>query len=957
MSEFNMEEYAKAFLEEATELLEQANEDVLKIESSPDDETLNSLFRAIHTIKGSAGGFGFDEISEFSHHIETLLDKLRAHELDVSPDIIDIILEGLDIITEMVNAARSGNKYEFDSNEIIDKINKIINNENSTKVNNSNTQIKNKETVIDLTIDEVADGDIKEWLLSNKSLSDICYKVILNIDNDFLENGYDPLAFLYNLKNESKEFYVKTDISKIPELRELEPLNLYVNPEIYVFTDLNKNEIKELFFDPNFVDIKTILLKSSTATKIKKDDYVDYEGLDNDSLKELLDSFEDYLSSIEHIIVELEKEKILDKQKVNELFRIFHNIKGDAGYVGFKFIERYAHMIENVLDKVRNEELTFDEKASDLILRAIDEIKLVLNSAIENTQVLIPANYKYLERLFNAIEEGDSKPTNVEGVDIFLQQTEQMMEIIEIATEGEHIDKKMLLRGVNGLKNAAKFMKFDDLVKIIENLENNLNEGKNIEEDLEAIKNYIDKLSSPPKKIGEILVDEGIIKEEDLKDALQEQKPLGEILIEKGKVDKDAVELALKKQKIMEKSYSKKVEENIVNQKHFESKTMKIDQTKIDKFTNTIGEMIVAKNSYEYLVNRLATNYNLPTSVIKEFKDNVYLISRIAQDLQSDIMSLRMVPVKQIFQKFPRVVRDISRKHGKKIELLIVGEETEIDKKIADMLNDPLIHIVRNACDHGIETPEERVAKNKPEEGTLVLKAFQEGSFVYIEISDDGRGIDKDKVYNKALEKGTISPDDELTDDQIINLIFHPGFSTADKVTDVSGRGVGMDVVKTSIESLGGNIDIKTKKDEGTRIILKIPMTIGVSTALLIENNGEQYAIPIEDIIETLKVTAEDIKNLHYGYGIYYRNHVLPIYSLSEILGEEKKEFDGEISIIVLKTDSGQFGLVVDNYNNIIDIAVKPTPKYLSNLSYIGGITILGSGKAVILLNPNKLFV
>ncbi|MGA1846614.1 Hpt domain-containing protein [Deferribacter abyssi] len=953
MSEFNMEEFARAFLEEATELLEQANNDVLKIESNPDNETLNSLFRAIHTIKGSAGGFGFDEISNFSHHLETLLDKMRSNEVEITPGVIDIILEGLDIISEMISAAKDNKEYNLNQTDIIENINKILKKDNIEDFREKEPALEEKK--YDITVNNISDNRIKDFLLTNKNIESPCYQVKLAIDSEFLENGYDPLAFIINLKKESKKMLVITDTDVIPELNEFDPLNLYINPVIYTFTDLNKNEIKDMFFDPECVKVDIISLQYEEEKKFDDGNLVNFEGLDKDLLIELQDSIEDYFSSIENIIITLEKEKNIDKAKINELFRVFHNIKGDAGYVGFNFIENYAHMIENILEMFRKEELAFDEKATDLILKSIDEIRLVLNHAINGKQIVIPANYRYLEKLSNTLEKDSAKSSDIEGIDIFLQQTEQMMEIINLATEGETIDKNMLIRGITGLKNAASFMKFSDLLNLIEKLDEKLKNNQDIKEDITTIKDYLNKLNSPPKKLGEILIDEGAITENDLKEALQEQKPIGEILVDKGKVDKEKVEIALKKQKVMEESYKKKTSDIGSIQKHFESKTMKIDQTKIDKFTNTIGEMIVAKNSYEYLVNKLAKNYNLPTNIIKEFKDNVYLISRIAQDLQSDIMSLRMIPVKQIFQKFPRVIRDISRKHGKKIDLIITGEDTEIDKKVADLLNDPLIHIVRNSCDHGIETPEERVSKNKPEVGTLVLKAFQEGSFVYIEVSDDGRGIDKDKVYKKALEKGLISPDETLTDDEIINLIFKPGFSTAAKVTDVSGRGVGMDVVRTSIESLGGSIDIKTKKDEGTRIILKIPMTIGVSTALLIDNNEEQYAIPIEDIIETLKVSAEEIRDLHYGYGIYYRNHVLPIYSLSEILGEEKTNFKGEISIIVLKTENRQFGLIVDNYNNIIDIAVKPVPKYLSHLSYIGGITILGSGKAVILINPNKL--
>jgi two-component system chemotaxis sensor kinase CheA len=357
------------------------------------------------------------------------------------------------------------------------------------------------------------------------------------------------------------------------------------------------------------------------------------------------------------------------------------------------------------------------------------------------------------------------------------------------------------------------------------------------------------------------------------------------------------------------------------------------------------------------MLQKLIIDYDLPNSLLKEFKDNSNLIARISQDLQRDILSLRMVPIKQIFNKFPRVVRDISRKQNKQIDLRIIGEDTEIDKKIGDILSDPLVHLVRNACDHGLEDEAARTATGKTSTGNLILKAYNEGSFVYVEVIDDGRGINSQKVYDKALSKGLIEEGDNLSEKEIIQLILEPGFSTADQVTDISGRGVGMDVVKSSITSVGGTIDVSSSVGEGTRVIMKIPVTIGMSTSLLVRMGEEEfYAFPIENVAETIKVEKEQVKDLHYGKGIHYRGNVLPLFQMRTLLGDQDIELPDEVNIVITVTDAGKTGIIVDELLNRMDIAIKPVPEYFAHLDYIGGVTILGDGQAVLVLNVNKLF-
>jgi two-component system chemotaxis sensor kinase CheA len=560
------------------------------------------------------------------------------------------------------------------------------------------------------------------------------------------------------------------------------------------------------------------------------------------------------------------------------------------------------------------------------------------------------------------VEFNDSKPAALSNdIQIFLGQVDQFMEMIDIA--GDDGNGSMILkRAAGGLVNAAKFIGFQDLLDMTIAFEETVSKGADYGDKLAKIEDYITNLQSPPKMLGELLVETGKVTPEEVEQAKAEQRLIGEILVDKGKIDKQDLDVALKKQTVMKAAEQKQQEpedsiKDVTISKDKIPQSMKVDQEKIDKFTNTIGELVVAKNAYEYMLQKLMRDYELPNNLIKDFKDNSNLIARISQDLQRDILSLRMVPIRQIFNKFPRVVRDIARKQSKQIELRIIGEDTEIDKKIADILSDPLVHLVRNACDHGLEDVSARTSAGKVDTGNLILKAYNEGSFVYVEVIDDGRGIDPDKVLRKAISKGLVSEDASLSEKEIIQFILAAGFSTAEKVTDISGRGVGMDVVKSSITSVGGTIDVSSSLGDGTRVTMKIPVTIGMSTSLLIRMNEEDfYAFPIENVAETIKVDKDQVKDLHYGKGIYYRGNVLPLFQLRSLLGDGEAELPDEVNIVITVTDTGKTGIIVDELLNRMDIAIKPVPEYFAHLDYIGGVTILGDGQAVLVFNVNKLF-
>jgi two-component system chemotaxis sensor kinase CheA len=828
-----------------------------------------------------------------------------------------------------------------------------------------------------------AAGDVTQLLKQHDPGFGKAYHIKMNFTDDMLENGYDPRTLLANLEDISEYYLAVTSVS-IPELSSLEPYKLCLHPEIYIISDASTEEIADLAFDPELMTVTEISLETSAEEKTSApaadeeftEDELDVEtvdtaGIQYEMLAELASGIEDYFESIENFLIEIEKTGEGTKDAVDNIFRVFHNIKGDCGYVGFTFLEKYAHLVENMLDKVRSGAIVFDRKAAEFILNVISDVKALVKALLNKATPELPKTYKQLQNLQESMLTLEEKAPAVTGdIKIFLSQVDQFFEIIGLA-KADGNNTGMLKRAAMGFSNAAKFIGFTDLMEMAQRFANKAGSGADFSAELAEIENYIKILKSPAKKLGELLVESGKVTAKEIEEAKAQQKKIGEILVDQGKLEQRDLEIALKKQVIMKATGTAADSDNISlasaltkeeqeekgdSSKEKYSQSMKVDQEKIDKFTNTIGELVVAKNAYEYMMQRLIREFDLPTNLIKDFKDNSNLISRISQDLQRDIMSLRMVPIKQIFNKFPRVVRDIARKQNKQIDLRIIGEDTEIDKKIADILSDPLVHLVRNSCDHGIEPPEDRARASKPEEGHLILKAYNEGSFVYIEVIDDGRGIDPRKILAKAIQKGLASEDAVLTDNEIIQFILAPGFSTAEQVTDISGRGVGMDVVKSSITSVGGTIDVQSSVGDGSRVVMKIPVTIGMSTSLLVRMQpDEHYAFPIENVAETIKVAKEQVKDLHFGNGIYYRGNVLPLVHLSKLLGDREKDLADEVNIVITVTDEGKTGIIVDELLNRMDIAIKPVPEYFAHLNYIGGVTILGDGQAVLVLNVNKL--
>jgi two-component system chemotaxis sensor kinase CheA len=388
-------------------------------------------------------------------------------------------------------------------------------------------------------------------------------------------------------------------------------------------------------------------------------------------------------------------------------------------------------------------------------------------------------------------------------------------------------------------------------------------------------------------------------------------------------------------------------------------KSLKVDQAKIDRLMNLIGEMVVSKNALPYLAGRAETVFGV-RELSREIKAQYSVINRIAEEMQDAIMQVRMMPVSFVFQRFPRLVRDISRKLGKEVNLVLEGEDTEADKNIIESLGDPLVHIVRNSLDHGFELPAVRGAAGKPAVGTLTIRATQESDRVVIEISDDGKGIDPAVIKRKAYEKGIIDEAavERLSDQEAVNLVFAAGFSTADVVSDLSGRGVGMDVVRTAVEKVNGTVVLESEAGKGTRIRLSLPLSMAVSNVMIVESDGQTFGIPMDSVVETVRVPRAAVRTIKKNLATVLRGRIVPLKSINTLLGLAAAPIANaadELAVLVVRAGNESVGLLVDNFRETVDVILKPMLGVLAGLSAYAGSALMGDGSVLMVLNVKEI--
>lgn len=627
-----------------------------------------------------------------------------------------------------------------------------------------------------------------------------------------------------------------------------------------------------------------------------------------------------------------------DVSIVNEIFRSAHTLKGMAGTMGYTDLMTLTHQLENVLDELRNGKIHFSSDLLDLIFEAMDNIETMVDSIalggdgkqdvteiIEKLKTISGGKSVTLDSTSNGNELSNGQINYDEyELSVLEESLSQGYNVYEILVE---------LRSDCMLKGVRAFMVFDTLSKTGEIVKSTPAVDQLEEENFDQsfTVTYLTKLSMDE-------VEKAILAISEI-----DKVTLSELTIENLRNRNSNVVQASKKEESSTEHGD--ASRNLGLQR---TKSIRVNIEKLDSLINLFEELIIDRGRLEEITKEI----NHPV-----LKETVEKISRVSSDLQSIVLNLRMVPVSTVFNRFPKMVRQLARNLQKKIQLVISGEETELDRTVIDQIGDPLVHLLRNSIDHGIEMPEERLTKGKPEEGTILLKAYHSGNHVFIEISDDGGGINIEKVLNKAIKNGLVDEKTakNLSNEEIIEFIFSPGFSTSEQVSDLSGRGVGLDAVKNKIEQLGGTISVKTEKGQGSRFIIQLPLTLSIIAVMLVEIGKEKYAIPLTSIVENIIFNKKDIQYAHNQPVLHFRDRVVPLLYLDKIFQVKDVEETDELSAVIIQKGDKWAGFVVSSFLGQQEVVLKSLGEYLKNVFAISGATILGNGEVALVIDPNAL--
>lgn len=692
-------------------------------------------------------------------------------------------------------------------------------------------------------------------------------------------------------------------------------------------------------------------------------------------LEIFIDESEEHLQTLSDCIMALEKEPD-NKDTINEVFRAAHSLKGMAGTMGFKRMQHLTHDMENVFQEVRSDHIKVTSGMIDLLFKCldalegyVDNIKSTSDEGTEDNEVIIKELNDFIAKTEGAEETGNTETSEAkEAAPESTQEEKAGQEKIELTNDEKkaireaesngqhiyvmtvHIQKDCLLKAARAF---LVFKAVEDFGQILVYRPSSQDiEDEKFEFEFSfflASEESEDKIVAVAKAVSEIeKVDaEEIHLDEYVKEAeAQEEQQAKEATAEQKEAPAEAPKAAEKKAPA---ANAKKQ----TNAKPVTGRTVRVDIEKLDALMNQVSELIIAKNSLVSISSNESGEYQN-----QSFHEQIEYLERITTNLHESVMKVRMVPIESVVNKFPRMIRDLSRKLGKKMELYMTGEDTELDRTVVDQIGDPLQHLLRNSADHGLEDNATRIERGKPEVGSIFLKAFQEGNNVIIEVGDDGNGIDVAAVRDKAVERGVITAEqaENMSQKEIINILFLPSFSMAKKITDISGRGVGLDVVKSNIEALGGDVEVRTQLGEGTTFIVRLPLTLAIIQALMVEIRDEKYAIALGSISNIESIPVNEIKYVQAQEVIHLRGAVIPLIRLDQVLDmEEKQEEPENLTVVIVKKGDSLAGLVVDNLIGQQEIVIKSLGKYINNNKIISGATILGDGEVALILDVNTL--
>ena len=889
------------FILEAKEHLESIEPNLLELEKAPENlSLLNEIFRPMHSLKGASGFLGLNKINGLAHRAENIMDELRKGSMSVTSEIMDVILSATDALRTMIDNLENGvGEGDVDTSPII------------------------------ATIDAIMAGGAPPAAAAPK-----------------------PAA----AKPAAPEAAPAPSGAPVFESATEWIASLTKMPG-YALTSFGETHLKD------FVDEAQELIGQLSSGLLKLEDVADDPG-----------------------------------ELVNDLFRYFHNLKGNSGIVGYNELNKLTHEAETLLNNVRKGEMSISNDLVDLLLITVDALDALVGA------VDIPggkANPLDMESLVGKLEraasgmgvempfalpgsEAAASPAGASasdapeaGADTPAQSGESRAEDLAVfkdtmrqqreatdealaqlskdASQKDYIDA--LYRALSTVQNSCNYMEFEDAKNYAGVTAGLVDKARNTDMDFSLM---VDLLLQEVAIVYE-LVDKALeqaaaaAESAAAAEAQPEEPAAGPEAAQPAAVAAPAAAPAAKAPAAAAAPAGAKKEEGSKT-----SSTIRVDHEKLDHLMNLIGELIINRNRYTMLARQLEDSTNVDLSEVAQvLSETTYAMARISDDLQDTIMKVRMVPVSTVFSRFPRLVRDLSRKSGKDVELVMEGEETELDKSVVEVIGDPLVHLMRNSMDHGIESEEVRLAAGKPAKGKVSLRAYHRGNSVAIEVEDDGKGIDPEVMRGVAVRKGLMSAEEAklLDDREAIELIFAPGFSSAEKITDISGRGVGMDVVRTNIKNLKGSVSISSEVGKGSRFTLSLPLTLAIIDALMINLSGELYAIPLDAVSETVKLEASRLTDVKGRKAVTLRGEVLGIMDLAGLLGlPSNMENQEMLPVVVIHDNDRRLGLVVDSLLERQEIVIKPLGEYLGDVPGISGATILGDGGVILILDPHEIY-
>ncbi len=945
------------FIGEANELLETISHKILNMEdAADDDELINDIFRTAHTLKGSSGIFDLTGIQSTTHILESLLDALRHHEIEFDPAMIDVLLDGFDRVKEMVEVLEDGGDHtEVDVSDVVEQVQALL-------------PAKEEEELEEV---HIAERGQEEWLTSEVRRAalaeagdggDPVYGFVLNLEDSIFNFGIDPLRLFDAVLALGEPLYQEVDASAVPKLNELDPYSYYLKLSALMRLPAEKHGqfIEEFDMVAELGEVWFFRAGSaaggSSAVSVEQgvpiegveitlgpvhEDFLDEcdellreaGSLEGEQWRERLDALADSLPAV----LSLTNPEAIIHRHAKDMAQYIQgqaNGSADGVRVASTVLARFAEAIRNqtpfaVVTRVEEEASAtggFEAQTppasaggGGAATPPADEPPTPAESPEEHA-LHAAAVEEGKQCLLNIARVGELSGSNALYLQAIQKRVKRIGRTMEVACAVLKVDDSALKQAVEKVLALAEDTpaavtgnNIASVHKTIETLVKTMEASATVAPPAEA---KVEKRSSADRRQGE----------------RRSSSRRGD--------DAPAPKRRQRKEAVF-------------------GQTIKIEQAHLDQLMEMVGEMVVAKNALPYFERELATRFGCPEAAA-ELRERSAVIARISDDLQNLAMRMRMLPVSHAFSRFPRLVRDTARKLGKKFHLEMTGETVLLDKSMIEAIVDPLIHLVRNSMDHGIESPEVRVEAGKPETGNINLDAWQEGNAVHIRIRDDGKGIDPDVMRLKGIEKGMITNEEAaaMSDEEAQNLIFRAGFSSADQVTDLSGRGVGMDVVARAIAEVKGVVKMTSTPGQGTDITLVLPLSLAITKVLVVHQDGQVYGIPAQDVVESISLRSSQVGHSGGRPVITHRDSVLPLFDLVDCFARRATTLwgaDRELRVAVLQLGEMKVGLIVERIERDMDIMIKPLPAALQDLPHITGGSILGDGRLLFILETKAL--